>query len=74
MSTKVSITLDDDVLSFVDQLTSNRSRFINEILCREKQRFFLAELKAAYIDQDRDPEFLSEVAVWDVVSGDAIDA
>jgi metal-responsive CopG/Arc/MetJ family transcriptional regulator len=74
MSKKVSITLDDEVLSFVDQLTSNRSNFINEILQREKQRIFLAELEAAYIDQARDPEFRSEVAVWDTVVGDALDA
>jgi 23S rRNA U2552 (ribose-2'-O)-methylase RlmE/FtsJ len=74
MSKKVSITLDDEVLSFVDQLTSNRSHFINKILQREKQRIFLAELKAAYTDQSCDPESLSEVAVWDAVAGDALDA
>ncbi len=74
MSTKVSITLDDEVLSFVDKLTSNRSSFINEILSREKQRIFLAELEAAYTDQNRDLEFRSEVAVWDAVAGDALDA
>mgnify|MGYP001803008518 CR=1 FL=1 len=32
MSKKVSITLDDEVLAFVDQLASNRSSFINNIL------------------------------------------
>jgi len=30
MSKKVSITLDDEVLDFVDRLASNRSRFIND--------------------------------------------
>jgi deoxyribodipyrimidine photolyase len=72
MSAKVSITLDDDVLSFVDQRAENRSSFINEILWREKQRIFLKELEEAYIEQSADSEFQEEMAAWDVVIGDGI--
>jgi metal-responsive CopG/Arc/MetJ family transcriptional regulator len=32
MSAKVSITLDREVLEFVDRSSQNRSQFINEIL------------------------------------------
>lgn len=32
MSKKVSITLDDEVLDFVDQLANKRSSFINDVL------------------------------------------
>jgi hypothetical protein len=72
MSTKVSITLDDDVLSFVDGRTDNRSGFINEVLAREKKRILLQELEAAYIEQSSDPVFQEEFAAWDVTVGDGI--
>jgi cell division septum initiation protein DivIVA len=74
MSKKVSITLDDEVLEFVDQLASNRSSFINNVLWQEKQRIFMQELAAAYQDQANDPEFQEEIAVWDVVVGDGLKA
>jgi hypothetical protein len=72
MSTKVSITLDDDVLNFVDGQTENRSGFINEVLAREKKRILLQELEAAYIEQSGDAVFQEEFATWDVTVGDGI--
>jgi hypothetical protein len=74
MSTKVSITLDDEVLTFVDQLASNRSSFINNVLLKEKNRVFLQELAEAYSEQANDPEFQNEITVWDVTAGDGLDA
>lgn len=50
MSKKVSITLDDEILAFIDHLASNRSSFINEILRKEKHRIFMKELEEAYIE------------------------
>ena len=74
MSKKVSITLDDEVLVFVDQLASNRSSFINEVLRKEKNRIFMKELEAAYVDEANDPELQAERDLWDVVAGDGLDA
>ncbi len=74
MSKKVSITLDDEVLNFVDQLASNRSSFINNILLKEKKRVFMKELEDAYKDQANDPEFQEEISVWDVTVGDGLNA
>lgn len=74
MSKKVSITLDDEVLNFVDQLASNRSSFINDILWQEKRRVFMKELEDAYKDQARDSEFQEEVLAWDAVVGDGLNA
>lgn len=73
-SIKVSITLDRDVLSFIDSKSENRSRFINEVLLEAKKKSFLEELKNAYINQSQDQEFQEEIAVWDVVSGDGFNA
>jgi len=74
MSKKVSITLDDEVLNFVDQLASNRSSFINDVLRKEKRRIFMNELKNAYKEQANNPEFQEEIAVWDVTVDDGLNA
>jgi Arc/MetJ-type ribon-helix-helix transcriptional regulator len=74
MSKKVSITLDDEVLDFIDRLASNRSSFINDILSKEKQRIFMKELENAYKDQANDPEFQEEIADWDITVGDGLNA
>jgi len=74
MSRKVSITLDDEILEFIDGFASNRSSFINVILQKERQRIFLQELEAAYTEQSNDPEFNDEMKIWDVAVGDGLDA
>jgi predicted transcriptional regulator len=74
MSKKVSITLDDEVLDFVDRLAKNRSSFINDILWQEKRRIFMKELEDAYKDQASDPEFQEEISVWDIAVGDGLNA
>jgi predicted transcriptional regulator len=74
MSKKVSITLDDEVLEFVDHLARNRSSFINQVLLREKKRIFIQELGDAYKEQSNDPEFQAEIAVWDVTVDDGLNA
>jgi predicted transcriptional regulator len=74
MSKKVSITLDDEVLSFVDRLASNRSSFINDILWKEQRRSLMKELADAYKDQVNDPVFQEETSVWDVTAEDGLDA
>ena len=74
MTQKISITISDEVLEFIDRHSNNRSKYINDLIQKEKQRKFLEELKAAYIEQSQDPLFQEEVAVWDVTVGDGIDA
>jgi metal-responsive CopG/Arc/MetJ family transcriptional regulator len=74
MSAKVSITLDQVVLEFVDRSSQNRSQFINEILSKEQKRRFLAELEDAYTELAKDPDYQSEIELWDATVGDGIDA
>jgi hypothetical protein len=74
MSKKVSITLDDEVLDFVDRLASNRSSFINNVLWQEKRKIFMKELEDAYKDQANDPDFQEEISVWDITVGDGLNA
>jgi metal-responsive CopG/Arc/MetJ family transcriptional regulator len=74
MSAKVSITLDEEVLKFVDRSSQNRSQFINDILSKEKKRRCLQELADAYTELANDPEYQSEIELWNVAVGDGIDA
>jgi metal-responsive CopG/Arc/MetJ family transcriptional regulator len=74
MSAKVSITLDEEVLEFVDRSSKNRSQFINEILSKEKKRQRLQELADAYTELAKDPEYQAEIELWDATVGDGIDA
>ena len=74
MSKKVSITLDDEILNFVDRLARNRSSFINDILWKEKQRIFMKELENAYKEQANDPMFQEEISVWDITVEDGLNA
>jgi len=74
MKKEIIVTLDNEILDFVDQLAINRSSFINEILWKEKKRIFMQELENAYREQDRDADFQEEFAVWDITVGDSLDA
>ena len=72
MSKKISITLDDEVLSFVDKLSNNRSNFINQILRKEKDRLFLQKLDEAYIAQEYDSIAQAEIAIWHAAVSDGL--
>jgi metal-responsive CopG/Arc/MetJ family transcriptional regulator len=74
MSAKVSITLDEEVLEFVDRSSQNRSQFINEILSQAKKRQGLKELEDAYTELANDSEYQAEIKLWDVTVGDGLDA
>jgi hypothetical protein len=74
VSKKVSITLDDEVLEFVDQLASDRSSCINNLLLKEKERIFMMKLANDYKEQSNELEFQEEVAAWNVTVSDGLNA
>jgi metal-responsive CopG/Arc/MetJ family transcriptional regulator len=74
MSAKVSITLDEEVLEFVDRSSHNRSQFINQILAQAKKNQLLKELADAYTELANNPEYQAETKLWDVTVADGIDA
>jgi metal-responsive CopG/Arc/MetJ family transcriptional regulator len=72
MIRKISITLDEEVLAFIDSQTNNRSQLINEVFSNLKKQQALKELEAAYIEQSQDEEEIAEIELWDVVVADGI--
>lgn len=74
MSAKVVITLDEEILEFVDRSSQNRSQFINEILSKAKKSQLLKELEEAYIELANDAEYQAEITLWDITVGDGLTA
>ena len=72
MTVKISITLDETALEFIDSLGSNRSQTINQIINRAKRQDLAKRLEAAYIEQNKDPQFWAEFKLWDTTVGDGI--
>lgn len=73
MTTKISITIEDRLVNFLDSQGDNRSKFINELIAKAEQEKLQADLKAAYIEQNNDPEFWAEFKLWDSTVGDGIE-
>lgn len=73
MARKISITLDEAVLEFIDSQTNNRSQLINRILNDFKQQQALKELEAAYIEQSKDEDEIAEIRLWDAAIADELD-
>ncbi|MEH2294799.1 type II toxin-antitoxin system MazE family antitoxin [Nostoc sp.] len=72
---KVTITLEEDILRFVDQYAEgNRSAYINTLLGEHRRRILAAEMIAALKQDAEDPEYQAEIAAWDSVVGDGINA
>lgn len=72
MSKKISITLDEQSLNFIDQQTNNRSAFINALVLQAQQQFFVQELTQAYQEQSQDQVLQEEVIAWDETVGDGV--
>ena len=73
MAQKISITLDEEVLAFIDSQTNNRSQLINQVFDKLKKQQALSELEAAYIEQSQDEDEIAEIKLWDVTIADGID-
>jgi Arc/MetJ-type ribon-helix-helix transcriptional regulator len=75
MKQKIAVTLDEQLVAFLDaQANGNRSDYLNSLLARERKLFLEAELIEALKQEALDPDYQAEVAAWDGVAGDGIDA
>jgi len=72
MTKKISISVNDELLDFVDNSSKNRSAFINQCIEEVRQNRQREALKAAYLDQEQDPLFWSEFELCDNTIGDGI--
>jgi len=72
---KVTISLEDEVLQFLDRCANgNRSGYLNSLLSKQRRQALEQEMITALLKDAGDPEYLEEIALWDCVAGDGIDA
>jgi hypothetical protein len=75
MKQKIAVTLDEELVAFLDaQANGNRSDYLNTLLAQQRKQCREAELIAALKHDAEDPDYQAEVAAWDSVVGDGIDA
>jgi hypothetical protein len=75
MKQKIAITLDRELLSFIDrQAQGNRSDYLNSLVTQERRKILAAETIVALQADSQDPEYQAEIAEWDRLAGDGIDA
>jgi hypothetical protein len=72
MTKKISISVDDELLDYVDRESKNRSAFINQCIKEIRTSRQQEALRNAYLDQEQDPQFWSEFELWDNTIGDGI--
>lgn len=72
MSVKIRITLDEELMKFIDQKASDRSQFVNKLLAEEQQREFTKQLARSYQEQEEDSTFQQEMQLWDSTVGDGL--
>jgi hypothetical protein len=72
---KITISLEEETLQFLDRTANgNRSSYINLLLSQQRRQALEAEMIAALLKDAEDPDYLAEIALWDGIVGDGIDA
>ncbi len=72
MAAKITINIEDRAYSFLEQVTDNRSAYINSLLLEKERDKLEEELRQAYQEQNQDPEFKQAIFDWDVTVGDGL--
>ena len=73
MTAKITINIDDRALDFLTQVTSNRSKYINDLLLEKQKEELKQQLRRAYREQKEDQEFQESIKDWDITVGDGLD-
>lgn len=75
MKQRIAVTLDEELVAFLDaESNGNRSDYLNEIVSQYRKDRIRAEMIEAIKQDVADPEYQAELAMWDSISGDGIDA
>lgn len=75
MKKKVTIALDTDILSFLDsQAQGNRSEYVSILLEQQRRKQLEIEIIDALQHDLANLDYQREIAEWDALTGDGIDA
>ncbi|MGF1541034.1 MAG: hypothetical protein ACFCU5_11380 [Pleurocapsa sp.] len=73
MANNISISLDPDNLDYLNTQVKNRSKYINDLIAKDRQKKFLELMKQGYLNQNQNPEILEDDLLWEITTGDGID-
>lgn len=75
MKQKIAITIDRELVSFIDrQAQGNRSDYLNSLITQERRKILTDEIIAALQEDIQDPDYQAEISEWDRLAGDGIDS
>jgi hypothetical protein len=74
MKSKIAVSLDQDLIVFLDVQATNRSEYLNSLLVEQRTKVLKEQMIAALQADQADSEHQAEIAAWDVVVGDGLDA
>jgi metal-responsive CopG/Arc/MetJ family transcriptional regulator len=74
MKQKVTLSLDKELIEFLDLQAKNRSEYLNELLLQKRSQVLADQIKTALQEDVNDPNYLADIQAWDVVAGDGLDA
>jgi len=73
MAVRITITVDEQALEFLDQVAQgNRSAYVNRLLNDERERYLAEMILQANLEEAADEAYQAELAEWDVTLGDGI--
>jgi len=73
MKSKIAITLDQELIEFLDHQATNRSEYLNALLAEQRSKVLTQQIIAALQEDSDDPDYKAEVELWDTVTGDGLD-
>lgn len=74
MKNKIAVSLDQELIEFLDEQATNRSEYLNGLLVERRTKVLREQMISALQADQADSEYQAEIAAWDVVIGDGLDA
>lgn len=74
MKNKIAVSLDQELIEFLDAQATNRSEYLNCLLVEQRSKVLREQMISALQADQADSEYQAEIAAWDVVVGDGLDA
>ena len=73
MTHRTTITLDDDIFAFLNQVAGdNRSAYINQLLQQERNNFLKHTLIKANREEAEDMDYQEELQAWESTLSDGL--
>jgi hypothetical protein len=72
MKQKVTLTLDRELIEFLDLQANNRSEYLNELLLQHRSQVLANQMIAALQEDLSNSDYLLEIQDWDAVVGDGL--